>query len=386
LDELGQEADGILLFMVSRGRRGSGKSAFGLSVLLCTGYVLQRLTEHGDEILSARIRPAIFDDEGNNLEIAHTRSKIVIHPVSPCFFFEKILMFSANENLQLRQHKRRVVGYVEETIPEDVLDAGVNVMVMQVSCKAPGCVPLETAIVVVFPAVPVAGDDGGGELQELLPGLPESRGGSYKTKVLKPMAEVTKQDVLEALPPAFEGGQRSMEKLCLQARDVMLGQITQLFGDEDVPGRRLLAMFLQESLQDYIERGCEPPEWGEPFSEKETSRESSGGGISGGGNIVIRRPVDDEDNNSSIQRPVEQSNAGNTKTATSSSPRTAAASPPSVNTVTRRWQQQAAERVLDQQARPLLSQLQERDHIRRRGCPCCDPDHPSNVLDQLMML
>jgi len=63
-------------------------------------------------------------------------------------------MFSANENILLRQHKRRVIDYVESTIPEDALDLGTAVMAMQVSCRQPGCVPLETAITVVFPKPP----------------------------------------------------------------------------------------------------------------------------------------------------------------------------------------------------------------------------------------
>ncbi len=77
-------------------------------------------------------------------------------------------MFSANENLMLRQHKRRIVDRIEKTMPEEALDMGTTVMVMQVSCKDPGCVPLETAIIIVFPKI---GD------QELVPGLPESVGG-----------------------------------------------------------------------------------------------------------------------------------------------------------------------------------------------------------------
>jgi hypothetical protein len=169
-------------------------------------------------------------------------------------------MFSANENLLLRQHKRTIVNIIESCIPETVLDLGTNVMVMQVSCKAPGCVPLETAIIIVFPACQ----------EELLPGLAESKGRSFKTKVLKPMAEVSKQDVLEALPPAFSGGLRSMAKLSTKARDVMLAQITQLFGDDDLEGRKLMALYLQQSLQDYIDRDCEPPSFrlGEPFRTK----------------------------------------------------------------------------------------------------------------------
>ena len=63
-----------------------------------------------------------------------------------------------------------------------------------------------------------------------------------------------RQDVLEALPPAFEGGLRSTARLGLQARDVMLAQITQLIGDDGqtpsaVEKRKELALYLQQALQ-----------------------------------------------------------------------------------------------------------------------------------------
>jgi len=315
-------------------------------------------------------------------------------------------MFSANENLQLRKYKRRVVEFVEATIPEDALDLGVNVMAMQVSCKAPGCVPLETAIVIVFPA----------SEEEILPGLPESAGGSYKTKVLKPMSAVEKDDVLEALPPQFIGGKRSMERLCLQARDVMLGQITQLFGDEDALGRKLLAQYLQQSLQTYMDRGCEPPEWGEEFPEVvvnemtankvnesgkytvvKAAAELTGAAeevkhpvaFSGTGNVVLQRAADDD--------PVVVAPASSSETTSNNASNTSTAkTTPSVDSVTRRRQQQVAQRKLQNQlgmnsggTNGLLSQLAEREHapgIRRPGCPCCDPDNPSNVVDQLMQL
>eukprot|EP00536_Pseudo-nitzschia_multiseries_P015049 jgi/Psemu1/158337/gw1.813.22.1 len=153
-------------------------------------------------------------------------------------------------------------------------------MVMQVSCKDPGCVPLETAIIIVFPAC-------GGDGVELLKGLPESNGGSYKTKILKPMADVTDDDVLDNLPPAFAGGRRTMERVCTYARDVMIAQITQLFGeggsnsnnsnnnsnntaeeadDSAQKDRIAMARFLQACLQDYIDGGCKPPPLGEPFA------------------------------------------------------------------------------------------------------------------------
>ena len=194
-------------------------------------------------------------------------------------------MFSANENIVLRQHKRRVVGYIESTIPDDALDQGTSVMVMQVSCRQPGCVPLETVVTVVFPrppvarkkrgkqsAAPVAGqtDETPSFPQPLLPGLEESRiGDSSKTRILKPLGDVTSDDVLDALPPSFEGGRRTTESLCLKARDMTFAQIGQLVGNDDTSdakeGRRLVAEYLKVCLEEYVERGCQAPEWGEPF-------------------------------------------------------------------------------------------------------------------------
>jgi len=203
-------------------------------------------------------------------------------------------MFSANENIVLRQHKRRVIEYVESTIPENALDLGTAVMAMQVSCRQPGCVPLETAITIVFPKpitkrkkkkrpTPGAPKEVNGQdqtaleetppsfPQPLLPDLEESRiGGSFKTRILKPLSDVTEEDVLDALPPSFAGGRRTTESLCLKARDTTFAQIGQLMGNDESTdgreGRRLVADYLKVCLEEYVERGCVAPEWGQPFS------------------------------------------------------------------------------------------------------------------------
>ena len=294
-------------------------------------------------------------------------------------------MFSANENLMLRQHKRRIVEQVEETIPEEALDMGTTVMVMQVSCKAPGCVPLETAIIIVFPP----------STEELIPGLPESKtGGNYKTKILKPMAEVTKEDVLEALPPAFAGGRRTIEKLCINARDIMLGQITQLFGDEDdntVPDRKAMAEYLKICLQQYIDADCKPPELGEPIallgnqpkddsevvdSKKEqdetvSSMTTSTSAAPGKGNLIIRRVL-------------------------SEAPASAATVSVSTSKPTNYYgsvKPKQHESTIQQALNPLqsnsISKLFSKEHapgVRQAGCPCCDPDNPNNIVDQMMMI
>jgi hypothetical protein len=290
-------------------------------------------------------------------------------------------MFSANENLMLRQHKRRIVEQVEATIPDGALDMGTTVMVMQVSCKAPGCVPLETAIIIVFPA----------SAEELIPHLPESQnGGSYKTKILKPMADVTQKDVLEALPPAFEGGTRTLEKLCTGARDIMLSQITQLFGEEDdstVPDRKAMAEYLQVCLQQYVAQNCKPPELGESFAlpqhkekeiseeketkdEKDSSASNTDNKFAGKGNLVIRRVVE--------------------------APSSAAGTSASTATITSNASTKSAakhQKAIDQALNPFqsnsISKLFGKEHapgIRQPGCPCCDPDSATNIVDQMMMI
>jgi hypothetical protein len=235
-------------------------------------------------------------------------------------------MFSANENILLRQHKRKVIEFIEATIPENALDMGTTVMVMQVSCRQPGCVPLETAITIVFPKPPKkskkmaeaqSADEVPAFPKPLIPGLEESRiGGSFKTRILKPLAEVTNDDVLDVLPPEFKGGRRTIESVCLKARDTVFAQIGQLVGNDDTKhsreGRRLVAEYLQRCLGEYVDNDCIAPEWGEDFTpaEKEldqTTAEMAGpnevqhatekvtmDGKWGKGNIVFRRPVDGE--------------------------------------------------------------------------------------------
>jgi hypothetical protein len=343
-------------------------------------------------------------------------------------------MFSANENLVLRQHKRRIVQRIERTIPEEALEMGTTVMVMQVSCKAPGCVPLETAIIIVFPKQPSNNNSNDDTVKEWIPGLVESRttgtgAGSYKTKILKPMAEVTDDDILDALPPAFEGGRRTMEKLCIQARDVMIGQITQLFGggddddddddDEDQKkDRKAMATYLQSCLQEYMDGGCKPPKPGQPFPSRTTTNQSTNEPpqeqttisttvtttmtttnakttlpFPSTGNVVIRRVMDDDNHDRAAS-----TTTAMTKTAT------ATAAPPKTVVSIRgqpplKHQQAIYQALYAQQTGSSststsnnnhdISQLFNREHapgIRQAGCPCCDPDNPSTIVDKMMMM
>jgi len=309
-------------------------------------------------------------------------------------------MFSANENIALRQHKRRIIGYVEECIPEKVLDLGTTCMVMQVSCKAPGCVPLETVVMIIFPK----------STEELIEGIQESKnGGTLKTKVLMPMAEITKQDVLDALPPPM--GTRSLEKLCFQARDVMLAQITQLMGEDDVEGRDLMAQYLQTCLEEYRKRDCVPPEYGEPFGQVEEEKKAQESVAATeaknqkkpavpAGNFVFRHDPEDKRgvNISSMTSPkttdaTNGSTKSNDKTDDTNDTNTTAPTMTTRATTmpsTMDWRrQQDVERSMNASSQSIISRLSEREHapgVRMAGCPCCDPDNVSNYIDSMMML
>jgi hypothetical protein len=292
-------------------------------------------------------------------------------------------MFSANENLLLRQEKRRIVNAIEATMTEEALDFGTTVMVMQVSCKAPGCVPLETAIIIVFPK----------SSKELVPGLPDScNGGSYKTKILKPMIDVTSDDILDALPPAFKGGRKTMERLCLYARDVMLAQITQLFGEEQEADSDRLSMaeYLKGCLEDYMANGCKAPEEGGafPVAASEVSRDPN---IDVESDRIPKRsdttkPVFPMTGNLVIKRVV-------TSDPSKSKSEEQASNRPSIDTVLTgkapRNHQREIYSALNPSSRSSISNLFNREHapgIRQAGCPCCDPENISNVVDTMMML
>jgi hypothetical protein len=349
-------------------------------------------------------------------------------------------MFSANENLALRQHKRRIVQRVEQTMPQAALDMGTTVMVMQVSCKAPGCVPLETAIIIIFPP----------STSELVPGLKESKGsnssgggggGSFKTKILKPMADVDDEDILDALPPAFDGGRRSMERLCIRARDVMIAQITQLFGEDatEKDDRRAMALYLQQCLKQYIDRDCIPPELDQPYnsdipviqgednvddenvsaSVDETKQNGNEYGKDDGNNNTTTTISTTTTTTTTIRPSTKIPSTGNIvihrgkeydSLATSTQvPNSASATTSTVgNTITKSIissrpvplkHQRAVQQALISSSSNIsssssmnnatIAQFFEREHapgIRQAGCPCCDPENPSALIERMMML
>eukprot|EP00978_Attheya_sp_CCMP212_P012035 scaffold29834_cov43-Attheya_sp.AAC.1 len=306
--------------------------------------------------------------------------------------------------LVLRQHKRRIVNWVEETIPEELLDLGASVMAMEVACRAPGCVPLETVVVICFPSVE----------SNLVPNGTTN----VKTKILVPMAQVTQDDVLDALPPNFEGGRQTLERTLQRSRDVMLAQIEQLYEPNDLEGRCLMVQYLRQSLDEYVSRNCTLPSEQDDeeantdaigtvntdtapsnalentdsnLTKKEaiqamptvtladTKATGETKAATGTGNFIIRRPVEE---------------SSSTKTATKTQVIEKKPAPKETAMDWRRRQvmeteMQAAMLSSSSSSQGIIQRLAEREHapgIRRPGCPCCDPDNPANVVDSMMML
>ncbi len=244
---------------------------------------------------------------------------------------------------------------------------------------------------------------------------------SYKTKILKPMADVTDEDILDNLPPAFEGGRRTMAKVCMYARDVMFAQITQLFGDGSdendnneggsIEDRTAMAKYLKLCLDDYMANNCKPPKFGEAFEGIATSamvpKEEDGD---------IDMEIEEDDHHKSAW-----SNSTSTS-ATSSSSTNNSSIPATGNVVIRRKAQETPlvaattttttsirvrqppkhERAILQAlggtssssstsggTSSAISNLFQREHapgIRKPGCPCCNPDDPSVLADSFLLM
>lgn len=205
-------------------------------------------------------------------------------------------MFSIidDEALQLRNHERRVVEYVESVL----LDSSVQIMAMQVQCTAPDCVPIETVVLILFPR---DNEESGKKLIDSQAELTESKdGSSIQFKILKPISEVTKEDVETSLP--FSLRSDSLAATGLHIRNDLFTQLEKRFpSEEDPQSRQWMVQFLQESLQQYVDNGCQrPDDWKEeesnlPFHGKGvTSNKTIESKIAPLGNITFRRPIDED--------------------------------------------------------------------------------------------
>eukprot|EP00979_Chaetoceros_neogracilis_P002570 scaffold435_cov275-Chaetoceros_neogracile.AAC.22 len=258
-----------------------------------------------------------------------------------------------------------------------------------------------------------------------------------------PLSQVTKDDVLDALPPGFEGGRKTWEKTCLQMRDLVFGRIGGLVGsgiaDGEVEDRRVLAEYLRMALDDYLDRDCVAPILDQPFQKLEDVKDDKDsvhmqengdetsevlvvkGSLEGSGNFVIRRKDEKEEDDATTT----VTSTGTTRTSvvvsqsqgtnvpainqsgslTHTSLSSTATTPygngngnATVHNATttrnesamdwRRRQNMTQSLQLGQSSDNILQRLSEREHapgVRSPGCPCCDPENLGNIVDGMML-
>jgi len=152
-------------------------------------------------------------------------------------------------------------------------------------------------------------------------------------------------------------------------------------------GKVLLAKYLIQCLNEYIDNDCTPPSSISSLEpEGDMALDSSNqqginvsviqGDIQGSGNFVIRRKNEDLEINSATVPTHSETNTNNAATE---------------NTMDWRRRKMMEKSVMESlsSSTALLEKLTDRDHapgIRKQGCPCCDPESISNIVDQMLSM
>jgi hypothetical protein len=317
-------------------------------------------------------------------------------------------IFSVGGQMNLRALKRTVTGYVESHLPPLAVTKGVTVLVMEVACNKAGCVPVETSVMVLFPGVPGWNDDGAGG--EIIPSAIVQEG-KYTTAVLKPMSEVTRKDVTDALPPQL-GGRFTALHASINIRDALINNVEQTFGGNRDDKVASVDFIIAELLR-YKNSGFVVPEEGVVglVDEVEVEVEEEEEVLPGlevkappkEGNFIIKRQPD-KPPSTAAKTAAKTAASAVSSSATTASPVTSstqqpapapapAPAAPSAEMKARQIASMNAKmnKAIQQQSsmNTALSALSAREHapgVRRRGCPCCDPDDPENLADGMMML
>lgn len=250
-------------------------------------------------------------------------------------------------------YEKQIIRMIKQCIPDYIMEWGTSIVVRQVACQAPGCVPLETIIWIIFPKqllqqssfLTSNSNNNNILIKEFVHKLKvkntsrrdssnrsSSVGenddiddndyddsdydgcGTYQTKIYKPMSDIQQNDVYDALPSSpFIGGKYHKENVYYRIRDTMFGALIQqnqqpqlVFNnnkkntnndnindndtknnndikynkdnendnnDNDIESKILVAQYLQQCLQDYIDRKCIPPELGKPYPDDQQQQQ-----------------------------------------------------------------------------------------------------------------
>ncbi|GMI15256.1 hypothetical protein TrVE_jg259 [Triparma verrucosa] len=264
------------------------------------------------------------------------------------------MLFSANTQLTLRAKKRKIQTWVTSLLSPS-LNSSYSVMCMEVTCNKPMCAPLETVILFV-------------------PMKKEEK--KVTVKILMPMAEVEETDIKSSLPSSL-GGEFDPLKRISELNNVVEDCIEDMV---DVSDKLKSIDYVIEKLRGFrdeivqanaVQDNVEPMKV-EPQKAVDTSLPPP----PTSGNFVINRK-----NNTVSTLP--------SPSPPSSSPSPSPSSPALIFSSNTSREKSKMSIIPTSTVRGAAALNEEREHapgVRKRGCPCCDPDDPRNVMDSMMML
>lgn len=233
-----------------------------------------------------------------------------------------------------KQYVSRVVGFISAALVKlKALDASIQVMAMEVQCGEPDCVPIETLVILVSSV------------------CDEETGVAWRWtgKILKPIAEVTNDDVIQMDLPTTTSSVTAVDPI-----DNAIEKEKE--GKKDVEDAKILKQDTRESTE-LSSLGA--------MSASESDAVMSTPSIA---STTVAVPIITSASASTGTTRIETGGGG------IKGPRTGKTGAKSVFRI---GNMDAMEQREDAKATHKAG-------VRARGCPCCDPDNLDNMLDSLM--
>lgn len=222
-----------------------------------------------------------------------------------------------------------------------------NVMVSELQCFDPNCVPIETLIVV-------------------LKSGKESKEGRWVHKVLKPVVEVTGQDIEEVIAKYYEENNDAWKKAIRN------------FVETTIANNNLDGQVVSDYLKHLATTVLQPSQIDGPTVKA---------------NEIVRVPM--QPKSIPISSPAVASTVASCPVvvppvsvpiATPAITRVSMQKPSTSETITKVAMVESSAVPGDSSDTTAMSTTGHLPGSRQRGCPCCDPDNLDNIIDKMMFM
>ncbi len=237
-----------------------------------------------------------------------------------------------------------------------------QMMVTEVQCNDPSCVPVETLVAIILNEDP-----------ELLNVISPSK---FSTKILKPILEVNEAD-LEEIEWPFILSDTTLQSFTIQLKKLISSSLIDGASDQTKDRRKgYIANILNNVASDatlQLIKEEEQRERDKMEAEKRIKEEAE-----------RKRKIQEANENITV---VKMTNTSTISQTSSNYPTTASAQTPSLSS--------SSSTKPTSKVGPALTVVKGGDEgskprhekgSRRRGCPCCDPDNLDNKIDKMMFL